>query len=403
MEFALTQFVGINNRLSPENLLSVPTREVPRPDIELVTASNVDIDDAKGLARRAGQTLKVDGSSHSLWADGQECLYVQSGDMYQLHSDFSYTLVAAGLTAAPMSYVRANRSIYHSNGTQTGVFEDGGVRAWGIPIGASTVSAARIAGNLEAGIYQYTITVRDFAGRESGAGMAQRIDLPAGSGLAFSWTVPSDPDMVEAVIYLSQPNGEVMHLAVVCDIADTQVSYAGGARSLPLATQWLDAPPAGETLALYNGRIYIGSGEFLYATAPNSYEHCDLRDYKGFDGTPIAVLAAVDTGLFVGTAKAIYFVPGASFAAQSLKRPMDTAAVRGSLVMVDGERALAVKELAGMRCAMFATKEGIVVGMPDGSLINLSAERYRLPDLSSGAAVFRQTGSASQYVLCASA
>ena len=403
MEFALSQFVGINNRLSPENLVSVPTREVLRPDIELVTANNVDIDDAKGLARRDGQTLKVDGSSHSLWADGQDCLYIQSGDMFQLHSDFSYTLVAAGLTASPMSYVRANRTVYHSNGTQKGVFEDGGVRAWGIPIGASTMSAAQIVGNLDAGIYQYTLTVRDFAGRESGAGVAQRIDLPAGSGLTFSWTVPADPDLVEVVIYLSQPNGEVMHLALVCDIADAQASYTGGARSLPLATQWLDAPPAGETLALYNGRIYIGSGEFLYATAPNSYEHCDLRDYKGFDGTPIAVLAAVDTGMFVGTAKAIYFMPGASFAAQSLKRPMDTAAVRGSLVMVDGERALAVKELAGMRCAMFATKEGIVVGMPDGSLINLSAERYRLPDLSSGAAVFRQTGSASQYVLCASA
>lgn len=397
---ALSQFAGVNNRLAAEDLNSYLTPELTY--IDLVEAVNVDIDDGRGVARRDGQEQKVAGACHSLWSDGVRCLFVKAGELREMTTSFAHSVLASGLSSRPMAYVKANEQVYHSNGVETGVLGAEGVRAWGIPIDLSHVSAAAIAGELPPGIYQYALTLVREDGLESGAGIAAAINLSAGGGLRFFWTDPDDADIVDVAIYLSQPNGEVMHRALVLPVGNLQGDYIGGQRSLALATQWLDAPPAADVLALYNGRIYLGVGEFLYATAPHSYEHCDLRDYRGFDGTPIATLAGVTSGLFVGTARGVYFMPGASFADQSLKLLMDGAALRGTLTMVDGFAALRLKELAGTKCALFTTDKGVVAGLPDGSLINLSAERYELPALlSPGAAVFRQTQHAAQYLLCA--
>jgi hypothetical protein len=393
----LERFAGISNRLPPERINSYPGRD--NADIDLVGARNVDIDNARRLSRRTGQTMKVAGTGiHSLWSNGALCLYVKDGIMYRLNSDFSSDALAAGVAAAPMCYVELNGRVYHSNGDTSAVYDDGRVRSWGIGIGQISVAAAATGGSMPAGVYQFAMTLLREDGQESGTGLASQIDLGDAGGLAFSWEVPPDPGITHAALYLTQPDGETLLQAAVVDVELGHYVYTGGARALPLATQWLDAPPVGQALAFHRGRLYIAAGDVLYATAALAYEHCDLRDYCAFDGTPIQLLAPVTGGLFVGTSAAVYFLGGDTLAARSVVRKLDTGTVRGSVAYGDGEAVTGRRELSGQEVALFTTADGVVMGLPDGSLVQLTRERYNMRQTGVGAALF-EAGPYSRYLL----
>jgi hypothetical protein len=393
---SITGVRGIVNVNAAERLQALPTRDDPL--VDLVDAVNVDIDDTGRVSRRAGQSTIVAGSAHSLYSNGDDCLYVQDGNMYRLDRDLSSTLVAAGLDPDPVAYVSVGGRIYHANGISSAVFENGRVRSWGIPIDDTAVVASATTGALPAGAYLFAMTLIRRDGQESGCGMAHRIDLPDNSGLNFTWSVPRDMDITQCALYLTQADGETLLQAAVVDVEDGQYTYTGGPRSLPLATQWLDKPPAGSALALYRGRIYIAYGAHLFATSALSYEHCDMRDYRAIDGNEIQLLAAVDAGLFVSTRHAVYFLSGASFADNAISRKYDSPAIPGSVASGDAGVITGNAQLAGQAAVVFATTRGIVLGLPDGSLLDFTSDTYQLPAATRGAALLR-SGKAQQYLV----
>jgi hypothetical protein len=392
----LTGFRGVVNTEAAERLQALPSRDDPL--VDLADAVNVDIDDTGRISRRGGQTMLIPGSAHSLWADGEHCLFVQDGTMYRLDRDMVPAAVALGLDELPMAYVGVGNRVYHSNGNVSAVYENGYVRSWGIDLKATGVSASATTGTLPAGAYLFAMTLLREDGQESGTGLAGRIDLPNNAGVEFGWEVPRDPSLVRAVLYLTEADGETLFKAMEADVTLGRAIYTGGPRALPLATQWLDKPPSGQALALFKGRIYIASGEILFATTALSYEHCDLRDYRAIDGSRILLLAPVEGGLFVGTEQAIWFLGGASFADNALVRKLDGPPIPGTLVSGDLGDILGNEQMAGQRAVMFTTSQGVVLGLPDGSLMNLTVDTYRLPKATVGAAMLR-TGRMHQYLL----
>lgn len=384
-----SKFAGIRNTLAEERL--APT--------DLVAADNVDIDDSGRVARRAGRTLLLAGAIHSLWADGDTCLYVKGEAMYRLHADQSSELMALGLSSAPMNYLALGGRVYHSNGDTSGVLEQGYVRGWGIAIDPILVAASVTSGALPAGRYQYAMTWRRSDGQESGTGLATSIVLPDNAGIHFSWRVPADPDLTEALLYLSAPDGETLYRAVVAHIEAGTSTYTGGALALPLATQWYDAPPPGQCLAHYRGRIYIGAGAFLYATTALGYEWCDLRDFVAVDGATITMLAALESGLLVGTERGLYFMAGNALA-ELAASPRGSAPVLGrSLVMADGQTVTGKPELAGRQVALFATSAGICMADPAGNVANLTQERFAFDYQGAAACGLRVEDALTQYLL----
>jgi hypothetical protein len=392
----ITGFRGVVNTEAHERLQALPTRD--DPFVDLADAVNVDIDDSGRISRRGGQSLLIPGPAHSLYADGSNCLFVQDGTMYRLDRNMVPTAVAMGLDDVPIAYVTVGNRVYHSNGLTSAVYEDGYVRSWGIPLAATGVAAAVTTGQLPAGVYLCAMTLLREDGQESGTALPVRIDLPTNAGVVFTWDVPRDPGIARAVLYLSQADGETLFKAGEADVVAGTYIYTGGPRSLPLATQWLDKPPAGRALALYRGRIYIAVGAHLFATTALSYEHCDLRDYRAIDGSEILLLAPVESGIFVGTASAIWFLSGASFTDNALVRKLDGPPIPGTVAFGDIGDILGNDQLAGQRGVMFATPQGIVLGMPDGTLLNLTVDTYTLPKAGQGAALLR-TGKAHQYLL----
>jgi hypothetical protein len=261
-DVTFSAFAGINNNLPAERIRALPTKD--NATCELIAAVNIDIDDSGQIRRRAGQTLKVAGAAHSLWASQDDCLFIAGTSLMRLNPDFSTTTLANGLTAgAKADYVEVNDRVYWSNGHQTGIVTAAGNRTWGMEA-ADSPQLAAIAGQMGAGLYQAAITfVRD-DGQESGAGMTSQITLTDDAGIRFTWAAPVDADVVEVNLYLSEPNGMVLYQAATVDVAAGTADVTNPSLSLPLDSQWMDKPPPGSRLAYHNGRIFIADGEFVF-------------------------------------------------------------------------------------------------------------------------------------------
>lgn len=382
-------FKGLRNSVPPERL---------EPS-DLLDAVNVDIDNSGRIARRPGVMLLSAGDAHSLWSHGQTCLFVRGSILHRLHQDYASSIVASGLTPdLPMNYVEVNGRVYWSNGVQTGVIDELGARSWGIPV-PDMPGAVPIAGQLAAGQYQVAVTYLREDGQESGTGMAALIQLGEGSGVHVSWDDPSDMTLTEAAVYITEPNGKVLYQAGVSRIDAAGLDITSIRLSLPCDTQWLDAPPPGQCLAYHRGRILIAAGEHLFATTALGYEYVDQRDYIAIDDTTIRFVAGVEGGIYVGTEKNVYFLSGARLEEMTIRTVAEGAAVARSVVYTDGFAATGNANLSGQQVVLFACAGGVCMGTTDGTVINMTGERYRFDTAPTGAACLRQEDSITQYLL----
>lgn len=392
-----TRFAGIRNTLPPERLHVMPTRQDQTTD--LVEAVNVDLDNSGQVARRAGQTLVRAGAAHSLWAQGDMALFMTGSELRRLYPDYSSEVLASGLTPnTPACYVEVNGRIYWGNGLQSGVISGGANRSWGMDIPTAPGLSA-VAGRLTPGQYQCVVTHVRNDSQESGAGLPSVIELTADGGIRVTWQAPSDAAIELVRVYLSSPDGTTLYLADECAVDDLYTEVSACAFALPLNTQWMDKPPAAQALAYANGRIYIAQGEYVFATTELGYEYVDLRDFLALDGTSIRLLVGVEGGLFAATANAAYFLRGRTFADMEMTIVSTQGGVRGTAILVDGAKATGNDALAGKRCAMFATGDGVFLGLPDGSVMNLTQERYRFDADPQGAAGFHENDKLNSYLL----
>jgi hypothetical protein len=385
-----SKFAGLLNTQNPERFTPA----------DLVTADNVDIDDSGQIFLRDGQALEVAGAAHSVWSNSDHtlALFVAGTGLLRLNADYSTTTLATVTAALRMAYVEVAGRVYFTNGADTGVIANGVARSWGMAVPVSQPTAVAIAGVLHAGRYLYALTYIRSDGQESGTGLSGVIDLPEGSGIRFLLVPPTDPDVVGEIVYVSTENGEVMYLALTLPPSTTSADYLGSGLelALPLRSQWMFQPPPGQVLAHYRGRVLIGAGEFIFPTASLGYEYCDFRDFLALDASRVRVIAPVENGIFVGTAKGVHFLAGESLTAMTRVLRLDAPAVEGTLVYADGA-VVTDHALDGYQVPIFCTAAGVVMGKPDGSLENMTTDRYRFNVGTIGAAFFRNDTTVRQY------
>jgi hypothetical protein len=382
-------FAGLRNTVPPERVEAA----------DLVAAVNVDLDNGGRALRRPGTEMRLPGPSHSIWSNGEHCLFVRDSTLHRLHPDYNMSIVATGLTPdLPMNYVDMNGRVYWSNGAQTGVVTVEGSRSWGMPV-PNLPSLAAIGGTLSAGQYQLALTYLRSDGQESGTGMAAQITLPDAGGVRVGWEIPQDPTITEVAVYITEPNGKVLYQAGIGDVGDGGADVTSIRLSLPCETQWLDAPPAGQCLSAHRGRILIAVGAHLFATTALGYEYVDQRDYIAIDDTTIRFVAGVEHGIYVGTEKNVYFLAGDRLEEMTMKTAIEGAAVARSLVYADGFAATGNAALSGQQVVLFTCAQGVCMGTGDGTVINVTGERYRFDTGAIGAATLRQSDSLSQYVV----
>lgn len=381
-------FFGVRNDIDPERF------ELG----DLVSASNCDIDKSGRLARRAGYTEVLAGTTHSIFGSDSLglAMCVQGTQLLRIFPDYTTGVLKSGLTAGQrMTYTRVNNRVYFSNGFETGVVENGAVRSWGLPVPPLPTVVSTV-GQMPTGWYQYVVTYFRSDGQESGAGLAGKINC--GGGLAFTVPASTDPDVVSKGIYVTTQNGDALYLAMVIPNATTSAIYNNNTRELtvPLLTQFLTPPPAGQVTGYYKGRMFVGAGDVLYPSEPFGFELFDQRKYIQTDGklTMIAPFEdkestdiATKSGLFLGTDKSCGVLVGADPDTFRYVTKTGYGAVQGALDYVDGSL-FGDNSSNARSLPMWLTTQGVCVGMADMEIKNLTRTRYGFTIGNQGAAIF---------------
>ena len=134
--YRIDGFLGINNVADSFQLL--PQIDISRRFMraEMLTLQNVDISTQYSVSIREGNTLELFMVGiHSLWAEGDICLFVSGNNLYQLSSSYTPTLLYSGLIAnTRMTYVKVNDRIYMTNGFFVGYYSSSAISALPSPV-----------------------------------------------------------------------------------------------------------------------------------------------------------------------------------------------------------------------------------------------------------------------------
>lgn len=403
-EVIINGFGGIKNTSPVEHIESGWARRdkplEPAKVARLESATNVDISDTNGLLMRTGEVMRISGAATSLWADNDIAYVVQSGNIYRIKTDFSKELVVTGVHETVV-FERIDDNVYWMDADGlTGVITPSGSRSWGLPVPPPPTTLTLIDGACSAGTYLVVLTYVRNDGQESGAGMATPITIPTDSdGIQATWEQPADPDISHVTMYISTRDGEILYKAVTVPVADGVATFTGGAQSHPLTTQWLEAPPAGHLMTAHRGRLLIAVDEFIMPTTALGYELHDPRDFMSVDGSKITMLKSLDNVLFVGTERGVVVFKGADLSSMSQERPHLSGVLPGSAVVTDRQEALGDPRFSGQNVVMFVSDDSIQVGLPDGTIQNLTENEYNMTTGTEAAALFRVFRGTHQYLV----
>jgi hypothetical protein len=235
-------------------------------------------------------------------------------------------------------------------------------------------------GGLEPGSYGITYTVVDPDGEESGTGPVTQLDLPDGGGVVGTmFTVMAG---YKYRIYLTTANGEELREAVEFDADTTTITVLAAAEGRECRTHGLEPPPYGHILESHGSRLLIATTDYLYFTeafrphliAPTSYV-----PITGF----ATMVAPVDGGIFVGDSRGVTFYEGEDPVQWKVKDASPDKAIFGTSMVLSGE--YFEGELRNLdSIAIWMTRYGYQLGLPNGEVVRLNADQIRTPVYSQG-------------------
>ena len=169
-----------------------------------------------------------------------------------------------------------------------------------------------------------------------------------------------------------------------------------------IAGKILRAPPNASALGAYKGRIYLAAGRLLWATELFNYDVVDAtRNFMQFEAE-ITMIAPVEDGIYVGTTVDLQFLEGTHSDGLKRRTVLRAAVIPGSEVWVPHSRvdprARGGNPLPDGYGPVFLTTGGVVLGLNNGVVYNLTQDRVVFPDAVSAAALYREDQGANTYV-----
>lgn len=383
-------FAGLRNDISPERF----SKE------DLLTATNIELDETGKPYRRLGTTLLDATATHSLWAEDEFCFCVRGGVLTRILSDMTFQSLGVAITGQRVRYSKVLGDVYWTDGVQSGILSNAGNRLWGIPVPSFAMTAT--SGVLVPGTYLATVTHVRSNGLESGAAPVQSINVPSAGGISFTLPNSTDPLVVEKRIYLSDVNGELAYLCATLTGSDTTatITQLPVGRTLAVRTLRMGPPPVGSVVVSYKGRIYVAENNYLWYTQPYEYELVHrAMNFIGFN-SPIKTLAVGSDGLFVGSDTSTVYLAGDEPNKFEMQPLADYGTVYGTEVNVPKVLFKAPEGAsANSDVPMWMSKNGLCVGLDDGSMLNLTGGRYTLPEgVATGASLLKLRGASPQLV-----
>lgn len=384
--------------------LDVISGETALPKGAVRRALNITIQNNGDWQRRPGHELLTElEGAHSLWqSPAQTRVLIASEDtLYDV--DLATGAVAplfVGLSyEQPVEYCDVGPDIYFTcAGLLRKITPAGLVRRPGVAdtLGnLPTLTAA--AGALPAGRYGVAYSLVNDLGEESPVSSIAWIDLTTGA-IAVSG-IQTAPDVVSVRLYATTCNGKDLYLNETFPVAATaSVTHQDTKR---LATRQFCHPmPGGNIVRLFNGRLYVVAGKWVWVSQPQDYGVSDTRSGWITFGRTINVFEPVDAGIFVVFRERTAFLRGNGPGGFSQVDVSEHGAwaYTGASVPADyfnpdvaPDRAQAV--------ACWCSEVGIAVGRPDGSLVYPQAGRLRMA-AGQGRPLFMQQNGIKQGVFC---
>ena len=363
----------------------------------LSTAQNIDITRSHRLTRRKGYIKKLDSPIVAMACAHDTVLFVANNTLMRLSEDLvSSDVIASDLGDSQiLTACYALNKIYWSNNKQNGILKNNADSSitMGIPIPPAPVVIEQNTGLMPKGDYicAYTYITTE------GEGVASNITVirDAEFGLKFSnLASPLDrDDVTHIVIYLTQKNGEVLYRVTASPISNNSYIYFNNTSELKfqLRTQYLANLPTGHFIQYFRGRLLIAKNNILFYSEPyNIGLYNPLANFVAFESR-ITNLGIVRNGVFVTTSTETIFLSGHDPAKWDYVEVAKYGAIENTIGAIDGELVGAEGISNNTQVLYWATKNGFMVGMDDGSIMNLTAKYFHFnSDSKKGTSVLRQ-------------
>lgn len=367
-------FKGLINTVTPDGM--------GPSDLQL--GRNGDLDDLGRFRRRLGWQNKSGTATRSLWSDNETCLALQGTSLVRLNADYTVSVLASVGANDRLCAAQAPGRLYWSTESTSGVIVNGSNRAWGMA--APNFYASQIAGDMPSGDYRVTVTVLN-AGQESGARAGMRVQASGGIRVFL----PAG----DKNIYCTGPDGAEYFHAGSTNAATFDIT--GIPAGSPLLTQFMRPPPRAQALAFWKGRMLMLAGNVLWYTPAYRLEVVRMdQSFVSFASRGV-ILAPVEGGVFVATGEKHYFLTGTDPTKWNATQVADYGAIEGTLA-IRYSNAGENGAQTGLPTPVWTSKRGVVMGTPDGRLINVTESRYRFGSAVMGSAVIRSHRGYRQYV-----
>jgi hypothetical protein len=160
-------------------------------------------------------------------------------------------------------------------------------------------------------------------------------------------------------------------------------SYKG-----PTTSRQFSSGPIGTHLELFNGRMLIAAGRYVYYSEPWAFGLFALDECYWPFSTPVKMIKTVDGGVYVSDSSKVTFLKGKDISKLEPKVVSQKPAFEGSVLpeLIQGFK-LGVNDPGYY--AIWGSQDGFMAGGPDGNVYNLTDSMYDPPAVGTrGASIF---------------
>lgn len=367
---SLGPWMGIDNVHLPDAGVFQPRGELEKRLPALSQAVDVDLDDDGWPSTRLpAAAVEVLGQGIGGW-EVDERFFIQDGTSLYEVTD-TKTLLLSGLAGRALLCGHWGK-IYITDGVQCWILNGEIVEAWGLPTPELTLSPA--AGQLVTGTYAVQCAFVDAQGNEGGVSDFEVVTLSAATGIQVSLSGDS-PLCAGANIYVSQRDQKQTTYFATAPIGafPYTIQTASNTKADPPKTAQMSGPILGAS-GLFSFRAFLlmwrdGVVFRSEAAEPHLFHGENFMQF----GATIQACEGVAGGMWIGTTKGLWWVQGEDPAGWIPVQKTFDAVARGSKKLQG--RKLPRTGTDGL-VALFVTASGLVVGMPDGTVLHLTDGVY---------------------------
>ncbi len=384
MEFkALSAFRGINNRLPPDRLRKIGDRE---EGAFVRDAKNVDLTDAGSFQRRPGVTRKgEDTNCRGLFSAGDHGYYAAGAQLKMIDvSGSSFDVVTLPSPHAPLNFTETPYGVVVSDTYSLRLLSGVNVLPLTPPALNPEPSVAAGAGGLIAGTYALMFAAEDPVTKQRSV-MTYPVEITVPDGSAVVVTVPAYAR--DTAVFMTAVGGEIFYREQTIPAGSTTVTVSLATSSgEPLAYQHMSELPPGNIMAHFFGRLISVRDNYLAYSAPYCLGmYRPSRDYI-IMSDPITMVAPLERGLIIATAKGTWLLPGTDIATAEMRQVAPFGAVPGTLTTVPNSSDL-----------MWFSDRG-PVRERNGEITLLQDENIAFAPAQAGASVVREENGLRQFI-----